>query len=59
MDISEKGLEIGPVGRKTVHVRTLDGHTVTCGDAVMATCVPMHKLSVVAEMESTGPIASP
>jgi len=51
MDISEKGIEIGPIGRKTVQVKTEGGHIVTAGDCIMATCVPLHKLSVVAEME--------
>lgn len=51
MDISEKGIEIAGIGRKTVEVKTEDGHTVSCGDALMATCVPLHKLSTVAEME--------
>jgi len=51
MDISEKGIEIAGIGRKTVEVKTEDGYTVSCGDAVQATCVPLHKLSIVAEME--------
>ncbi|KAK3640933.1 hypothetical protein LTR56_011583 [Elasticomyces elasticus] len=55
MDVAEKGIDIGPihVGSKTVQVKTDRGHTVTCGDCIMATCIPMHKLSVVAEMEYT------
>ena len=51
MDVAEKGIELGPIGRKTVEVKTIDGHTVSCSEAIMATCVPLQKLSVVAEME--------
>ncbi|EME45307.1 hypothetical protein DOTSEDRAFT_87689 [Dothistroma septosporum NZE10] len=51
MDFSEKGLEIGPIGHKTVEVKTIDGYTVKAQDAVQATCIPLHKLSTVAEME--------
>ncbi len=51
MDTPEKGIEIGPIGRKTVQVKTDRGHTVTCGDVIVATCVPLQKLSVIAEME--------
>ncbi|KAF2768175.1 hypothetical protein EJ03DRAFT_274650, partial [Teratosphaeria nubilosa] len=51
MDISEKGLEVLGLGKKTVVVKTIDGHTAHASDAIMATCVPLHKLSVVAEME--------
>lgn len=46
MSISEKGLL-----SKGVQVQTEDGHTISCSDAVEATCVPLQKLSVVAEME--------
>ncbi|KAK5124802.1 hypothetical protein LTR85_001515 [Meristemomyces frigidus] len=51
IDTPEKGIEIGPIGHKHVEVKTMDGHTVRCNDVVMATCVPLHKLSVVGEME--------
>ncbi len=36
---------------KEVHVKTMDGYTITCKDAVEATCVPLQKLSIIAEME--------
>ena len=51
MDVKEKGIEIGPIGSTTVKVSTDDGHTISCKDAVMATCVPLQKLSIIAEME--------
>ncbi|KAF7193857.1 putative Rieske 2Fe-2S iron-sulfur protein YhfW [Pseudocercospora fuligena] len=51
-DTREKGFGIGPIGSKTsVEVKTFGGHTVTAKDVVMATCVPLQKLSVIAEME--------
>ncbi|MCJ1305003.1 hypothetical protein MMC08_007816 [Hypocenomyce scalaris] len=46
MSIEEKGLL-----SKEVRIGTLDGYTITCKDAVEATCVPLQKLSIVAEME--------
>ena len=42
----EKGLL-----KKEVHVSTLDGYTITCKDAVEATCIPLQKLAVVAQLE--------
>ena len=47
MSIEEKGL----ISTKSVEVGTLDGHTITCKDAVEATCIPLQKLSVVAQVE--------
>ncbi|KAL4892090.1 FAD dependent oxidoreductase-domain-containing protein [Aspergillus ambiguus] len=38
-------------GQNGVYVQTADGHKVRCGAAVMATCVPIQKLSIIAEME--------
>ena len=46
MSIEEKGLL-----SKDVQVGTLDGHKITCKDAVEATCIPLQKLSVVAQLE--------
>ncbi|KAI9880847.1 MAG: hypothetical protein M1830_010442 [Pleopsidium flavum] len=46
MSIEEKGLI-----SKEVDVGTEDGYTITCNDAIEATCVPLQKLSIVAEME--------
>ncbi|KAJ4364815.1 hypothetical protein N0V95_000659 [Ascochyta clinopodiicola] len=51
MDVKEKGVEILGMGHKEVIVSTLDGHTIKCADAVEATCVPLQKLSVIAEEE--------
>ncbi|KAL8679573.1 MAG: hypothetical protein Q9186_004167 [Xanthomendoza sp. 1 TL-2023] len=45
MSVQEKGLL-----SKEVKVSTESGHTITCVNAVEATCVPLQKLSVVAEM---------
>ncbi|KAF2214967.1 hypothetical protein CERZMDRAFT_82850 [Cercospora zeae-maydis SCOH1-5] len=51
-DTQEKGFGIGPIGSKSsVEVKTFEGYTVTAKDVVMATCVPLQKLSVIAEME--------
>ena len=46
MSIEEKGLI-----SKEVVIGTLDGRTITCKDAVEATCIPLQKLSIVAQME--------
>ncbi|KAL8768276.1 MAG: hypothetical protein Q9209_005415 [Squamulea sp. 1 TL-2023] len=46
MSVEEKGIL-----NKEVQVSTESGHTVTCANAVEATCVPLQKLSVVAELE--------
>ena len=51
MSVEEKGIEILGMGSKDVTVSTEDGHTVTCKDALEATCVPLQKLSVVTQME--------
>lgn len=51
LDTPEKGLGIGPIGKKHVEVKTADGNTVTAKDVIMATCVPLQKLSLIAEME--------
>ncbi|KAI4137396.1 MAG: hypothetical protein L6R39_007312 [Caloplaca ligustica] len=45
MSIDEKGLL-----NKNVKIGTDGGQTVTCANAVEATCVPLQKLSVIAEM---------
>ncbi|OJK04936.1 hypothetical protein ASPACDRAFT_109939 [Aspergillus aculeatus ATCC 16872] len=42
MSVEEKNL---------VQVKTFNGHTITANDVVQATCVPLQKLSVIAEME--------
>ena len=46
VSIEEKGLL-----SKEVHISTLDGQTITCKDAVEATCIPLQKLSIVAQLE--------
>jgi len=51
IDVHEKGVEIMGLGHKDVYVKTMDGHTIKCADAVEATCVPLQKLSVIAEEE--------
>jgi glycine/D-amino acid oxidase-like deaminating enzyme/nitrite reductase/ring-hydroxylating ferredoxin subunit len=51
LSIEEKGIEILGLGRKTVHIETESGHSIKCNHAIEATCVPLQKLSVVAEME--------
>lgn len=51
MDVEEKGVELLGMGHKDVYVKTLDGHTIKCQDAVEATCVPLQKLSIIAEEE--------
>lgn len=51
MSCEEKGIEILGLGSKSVQVKTLDGNTISCKDAVQATCVPLQKLSIVAQEE--------
>ena len=46
MSIEERGLM-----SKEVRVSTLDGQTITCKNAVEATCIPLQKLSIVAQLE--------
>jgi len=49
-DIEEKGGVLG-FNNKYAQVSTEDGNKITCNDVVMATCVPLQKLSVIVEME--------
>jgi glycine/D-amino acid oxidase-like deaminating enzyme/nitrite reductase/ring-hydroxylating ferredoxin subunit len=49
--VKEKGVEIFGLGRKTITIQTEDGNTIECNHAVEATCVPLQKLSVIAEEE--------
>jgi glycine/D-amino acid oxidase-like deaminating enzyme/nitrite reductase/ring-hydroxylating ferredoxin subunit len=51
VEVAEKGIEVLGMGSKSVKVSTGGGNTVTCQHAVEATCVPLQKLSVIAEME--------
>lgn len=51
MSVEEKGIEILGIGSKEVKVTTEGGNTITCKNALEATCVPLQKLSVVAQME--------
>ncbi|KAJ0116938.1 Rieske 2Fe-2S iron-sulfur protein YhfW [Diaporthe amygdali] len=51
MLVEEKGVEILGHGNKEVHIQTEMGYHVQCQNAVEATCVPLQKLSVIAEME--------
>ena len=47
MSIEEKGI----FSTKEVQIGTLDGQKITCKDAVEATCIPLQKLSIVAQVE--------
>lgn len=50
--MSEKGLSIPLItDNKHVVIKTESGSIIDCNNAIMATCVPLQKLSVVAEME--------
>ncbi|KAF2415201.1 DAO-domain-containing protein [Tothia fuscella] len=49
--IEEKGIEILGMGHKTVKIGTEAGNVVQCNHAVEATCVPLQKLSVIAQEE--------
>lgn len=51
MSVEEKGMEFMGLGKKTVKIETEGGNTIECNHAVEATCVPLQKLSVVAQME--------
>jgi glycine/D-amino acid oxidase-like deaminating enzyme len=51
MGIHEKGVELLGMGHKSVTIDTEAGHTVKAERAVEATCIPLQKLSVVAELE--------
>lgn len=51
MGIHEKGVEMLGMGHKSVEIETEAGHKVHCENAVEATCIPLQKLSVVAELE--------
>lgn len=51
LGINERGVEVLGFGNKDVQITTEGGNTVTCKNAVEATCVPLQKLSVVAQME--------
>ena len=52
LDVSEPGFSLpGLVDKKHSLVKTENGHTVSASNTIMATCVPLQKLSIVAEME--------
>ncbi|KAL2255253.1 hypothetical protein VTK26DRAFT_3750 [Humicola hyalothermophila] len=51
MSIHEKGVEMLGMGHKSVEIKTEAGHTVHAEKAVEATCIPLQKLSVVAQLE--------
>lgn len=51
MSVEEKGIEVLGIGSKHVEVKTASDHTIKCNDAVEATCVPLQKLSIIAQME--------
>lgn len=52
-DIKEKGIEVLGLGHKTVEIHTESGKTIKAEYAVEATCVPLQKLSLIAEMSYT------
>ncbi|KAL2268038.1 hypothetical protein VTJ83DRAFT_2884 [Remersonia thermophila] len=49
--IREQGVELLGKGHKRVKIDTEEGHTVHAEHAVEATCVPLQKLSIIAELE--------
>lgn len=53
--VSESGVTIPVIGThigpKGVTIETANGQTITCSSSVEATCVPLQKLSIIAEME--------
>ncbi|PGH15033.1 hypothetical protein AJ79_02715 [Helicocarpus griseus UAMH5409] len=49
--IEETGIKVAGLGQKKVKIQTENGHTIKADHAVEATCVPLQKLSIVAEME--------
>jgi hypothetical protein len=51
MSVEEKGIEVIGIGNKTVTVKTLDGHTITCNAAVEAIRIPLQKLYVIVDLE--------
>jgi glycine/D-amino acid oxidase-like deaminating enzyme/nitrite reductase/ring-hydroxylating ferredoxin subunit len=51
LSIEESGIEILGIGHTTVQIETESGHSIKCNHAVEATCIPLQKLSVIAEME--------
>jgi hypothetical protein len=51
LGIHEKGIELLGMGHKSVTIETDGDHTVKAEHAVEATCIPLQKLSVVAELE--------
>lgn len=51
MGVEEKGVKILGIGSKHVQITTEDGNEISCKNAVEATCVPLQKLAVIAQME--------
>ncbi|KAH6844676.1 FAD dependent oxidoreductase-domain-containing protein [Chaetomium sp. MPI-CAGE-AT-0009] len=49
--IHERGVELLGMGHKSVTIETEAGHTVHAEYAIEATCIPLQKLSIVAELE--------
>ena len=49
--IEEEGMGVLSMGHRQVKVQSEDGHTIKCNHAVEATCVPLQKSNVIAEME--------
>ncbi|PGH00924.1 hypothetical protein AJ80_09086 [Polytolypa hystricis UAMH7299] len=51
MSTEETGVEFAGLGHKKVKIHTENGLTITADHVVEATCVPLQKLSIIAEME--------
>ncbi|PLN76737.1 FAD dependent oxidoreductase-domain-containing protein [Aspergillus taichungensis] len=51
ISMTEEGHEILGFGNERVTISTESGHKVTAKQAVQATCVPLQKLAVIAQME--------
>jgi glycine/D-amino acid oxidase-like deaminating enzyme len=49
--IEEKGIEVLGIGNKTVTITTDVPYIIKANHAVEATCIPLQKLSIVAELE--------
>ncbi|KAL1839262.1 hypothetical protein VTJ49DRAFT_1699 [Mycothermus thermophilus] len=49
--VHEQGVELLGMGHKRVKIDTEAGHTVHAEHAVEATCIPLQKLAIIAELE--------
>ena len=51
VSLTEEGFEVLGFGKERVTIQTENGQKVTANQAVQATCVPLQKLAVIAQME--------